>query len=165
MGVYLTSVKIQYKPKSVPTKFLPNHLLPLPVNSKRNTMNTPNVHPRIECGICGMHISEKHLSRHRFRRHPSCPNNKQMIKQSEVSSQSPEPNGTKAKLHAPNESNIINADVQQSIAEQSKKSFSDTVRYVKVRISEQDLIKFMKCGRIYHAVGKFFMYNSQNNEN
>lgn len=117
-------------------------------------------HPRIECGVCGMHISEKHLGRHRARRHPSCPSVNQMIEKSEK----PKPQQPKSSnVRAATESTILSAEVQQAIVDQSKKPFSDTVRYVKVRISEQELIKLMHRGRIHHAVGKFFMYDSSGN--
>lgn len=53
-----------------------------------------------------------------------------------------------------------NAEIRQAIEDQSKKPYSDEIRFVKVRMSEQELIKLMECGRIYHAVGKFFMYDS-----
>lgn len=114
-------------------------------------------HPRFKCGLCGMQISEKHLGRHRMRRHPNCPSNAEMLK--EFNSQSSPSDASNAKKSEAS-SNILSADVQQTIADQSKKQFANDVRYVKVRISEPELIKLMGCGRIYHAVGKFFMRNS-----
>lgn len=122
-------------------------------------------HPRVECGICGMHISQKHLGRHRMRRHPSCPSNEKMIehksRQPANSDHSGQSKSTRSTQNRSAQSSMVqNAEIRQSIADQSKKPFSDDIRFVKVRMSEQELIKLMNCGRIYHAVGKFFMYDS-----
>lgn len=130
-------------------------------------------HPRIECGICGMHISQKHLGRHRMRRHPSCPSNEKMVERKSNHpsrpSNSNQPNPSRSNQPAPKQSTqnhsaqcstAQNVEIRQSIADQSKKPFSDEIRFVKVRMSEDELIKLMNSGRIYHAVGKFFMYDS-----
>lgn len=127
-----------------------------------NQNSSNRQHPRIKCGLCGMNISEKHLGRHRMRRHPSCPSKEEMIKKSN-SSQTQHNQSKPNAVHESNTVNILSPEVQQSIADQSKKSFSDNIRYVKVRISETELIKLMNRNQIYHAVGKFFMYDSQSN--
>lgn len=106
-------------------------------------------HPRIECGICGMQISQKHLGRHRMRRHPTCPNIDEMTKNAQTKQPQAETNA-----------NGMSAEVREAIANQSRKQFSDGIRFVKVRMSEHELIKLMKRGRIHCSVGKFFMYDS-----
>lgn len=125
------------------------------MNNRRTDDNQKGrQHPRIECVLCGMQISQKHLGRHRMRRHPACPNIDVMTNFTlDRSSKPPKPEST-------SKTEALPAEIRQTIDDQSKKPFSDEIRFVKVRISEQELIKLMNHGRIYHAVGKFFMYDS-----
>lgn len=90
-----------------------------------------------------------------MRRHPDCPNTEMMTNLILNRSAQSQP-----QLPQQNDSNALSAEIQQAIESQSKKPFSDEVRFVKVRMSEQQLIKLMNRGRIYHAVGNFFMYSS-----
>lgn len=118
-----------------------------------NRHQTEFKHPRIKCEICGIEISQKHLGRHKMRRHSSNPSNSEMPKMDHTR---PTQTNQPMTLKTPTAGN----QMQQAIEDQSKKKFSDDVRFVKVRISEPELIKLMNRGRIYYAVGKFFMYDS-----
>lgn len=124
------------------------------MNHHRTDDNQKRQHPRIECVLCGMKISQKHLGRHRMRRHPDCPNTDVMTNFALNRSSKP------PKSESTSKTERLPADIRQTIDDQSKKPYSDEIRFVKVRMSEQELIKLMNRGRIYHAVGKFFMYDS-----
>lgn len=119
--------------------------------SAMNQGQTVHQHPRIKCDICGMEISQKHLGRHKSRRHSFYPNNSDVSKINQAQ---------QTHTNQPVTLKSRTAEVQQAIEDQSNQTFSDDIRFVKVRISESELIKLMNRGRIYHAVGKFFMYDS-----
>lgn len=136
--------------------------------SSQTNKNQTHQHLRVECDLCGMKVSQVHLGRHRMRRHPTRPNKNEMrnVAGNRLTRRQPKTVvhhqvSSEDSASSTNDIKPIGAELRQTIENQSKKSYSDEIRFVTVNVSERELFRLMNHGRICRAFGKFFLHDSQ----